>query len=63
MARSAALTDPCSIEERIDTALRNKQRLFDEVVDGVSLDLTAALDADELYGLFGLAAPLRHDGG
>ena len=52
-----------TIEERIDAALRNKQRLFDEVVDGVSLDLTAALDADELYGLFGLAPPLRHDAG
>jgi SNF2 family DNA or RNA helicase len=48
-----------TIEERIDAALRNKQRLFDEVVDGVSLELTAAFDERELFGLFGLAPPLR----
>jgi SNF2 family DNA or RNA helicase len=43
-----------TIEERIDAALANKQRLFDEVVDGVSLDLTTAFDERELFGLFGL---------
>jgi SNF2 family DNA or RNA helicase len=48
-----------TIEERIDAALANKQRLFDEVVDGVSLDLTTALDEQELFGLFGLAPPVR----
>jgi SNF2 family DNA or RNA helicase len=48
-----------TIEERIDAALRNKQRLFDEVVDGVSLDLTTALDESELFGLFGLTPPPR----
>jgi len=48
-----------TIEERIDAALANKQRLFDEVVDGVSLDLTTAFDAQELFGLFGLAPPIR----
>ena len=46
-----------TIEERIDAALKNKQRLFDEVVDGVSLDLTTAFDEGELFGLFGLAPP------
>jgi SNF2 family DNA or RNA helicase len=49
-----------TIEERIDAALQNKQRLFDEVVDGVSLDLTAAFDETELFGLFGLIPPPRH---
>ena len=48
-----------TVEERIDAALRNKQRLFDEVVDGVSLELTSAFDAGELFGLFGLAPPPR----
>ncbi len=48
-----------TIEERIDASLRSKQRLFDEVVDGVSLELTSALDEQELFGLFGLAAPPR----
>jgi SNF2 family DNA or RNA helicase len=48
-----------TIEERIDAALANKQRLFDEVVDGVSLDLTTALDERELFGLFGLPPPPR----
>jgi len=48
-----------TIEERIDAVLRNKQRLFDEIVDGVSLDLTAALDERELFGLFGLESPPR----
>jgi SNF2 family DNA or RNA helicase len=48
-----------TIEERIDAALANKQRLFDEIVDGVSLDLTTALDEGELFGLFGLAPPVR----
>jgi SNF2 family DNA or RNA helicase len=51
-----------TIEERIDASLRAKQRLFDEVVDGVSLELTSALDEQELFGLFGLVAPpRRHD--
>jgi SNF2 family DNA or RNA helicase len=48
-----------TIEERIDAALANKQRLFDEVVDGVSLDLTTAFDERELFGLFGLPPPPR----
>ncbi|MFN8635226.1 MAG: DEAD/DEAH box helicase [Chloroflexota bacterium] len=48
-----------TIEERIDAVLASKQRLFDEVVDGVSLDLTASLDRDELFGLFNLPPPPR----
>jgi SNF2 family DNA or RNA helicase len=48
-----------TIEERIDASLRSKQRLFDEVVDGVSLELTSAMGEEELFGLFGLAAPPR----
>jgi len=44
-----------TIEERIDEILRAKQALFDEVVDGVSLDLSALLTKSELLGLFGLA--------
>jgi SNF2 family DNA or RNA helicase len=52
-----------TIEERIDAALTSKQRLFDEVIDGVSLDLTTALDEQELFGLFGLAPPLHRASG
>jgi SNF2 family DNA or RNA helicase len=48
-----------TIEERIDQVLRDKRLLFDELVDGVSLDLSAALTGDELFGLFGLRAPPR----
>ena len=47
-----------TIEERIESLLRDKQRLFDELVDGVSLDLRAALSGQELFGLFGLDAPI-----
>ena len=46
-----------TIEERIDRILEQKQDLFDELVDDVSIDLTAALSARELFGLFGLEAP------
>jgi len=46
-----------TIEERIDAILRGKQRLFDEIVDDVSLDLLSALTREELFGLFGLAPP------
>ena len=46
-----------TIEERIATILREKQILFDELVDGVSLDLRSALTARELLSLFGLAPP------
>jgi hypothetical protein len=43
-----------TIEERINDVLAGKQRLFDEVVDDVSLDLGVGLTRDELFGLFGL---------
>ena len=43
-----------TIEERIDTILRSKQALFDELVDGVSLDLSRFLTREELLGLFNL---------
>jgi SNF2 family DNA or RNA helicase len=46
-----------TIEERIDTILRQKQVLFDQHVDDVSLDLARALTSDELFGLLGLRAP------
>jgi SNF2 family DNA or RNA helicase len=46
-----------TIEERIASLLHRKQALFDELVDGVSLDLTTLLTHDELFGLFGLAGP------
>jgi hypothetical protein len=52
-----------TIEERIDGLLRDKQVLFDELVDGVSLDLRAALSGEDLFGLFGLDAPARDPGG
>jgi len=43
-----------TIEDRIDAILRAKQALFDELVDGVSLDLTRLMTRDELLGLFSL---------
>lgn len=43
-----------TIEERIDKILQRKQKLFDELVDDVSLNLSARLSKDELFGLFGL---------
>ena len=46
-----------TIEERIDRILVQKQELFDELVDDVTLDLTTALSAGQLFGLFGLEPP------
>lgn len=43
-----------TIEERIDQKLREKRRLFQEIVDDVSLDLSIVLNEEELFGLFGL---------
>ena len=43
-----------TIEERIDRILEQKQALFDELVDDVSIDLSKVLTARELFGLFGL---------
>ncbi len=43
-----------TIEQRIDVILERKQKLFDELVDDVSLDLSAQMTREELLGLFGL---------
>ena len=43
-----------TIEERIDAILAEKQGLFDRLIDDVSLDLSARLNREELFGLFGL---------
>jgi SNF2 family DNA or RNA helicase len=48
-----------TIEQRIDIILRNKQQLFDRVVDDVTIDLRSALSGEELFGIFGLPAPER----
>lgn len=47
-----------TIEEKIDSVLRRKQALFDQLVDDVSIDLEKHLTRDELFGLFGLEAPV-----
>jgi HJR/Mrr/RecB family endonuclease len=49
-----------TIEERIDSILREKRKLFQDIVDDVSLDLRLALNESELFGLFGLSAPRSH---
>jgi SNF2 family DNA or RNA helicase len=46
-----------TIEERIAGVLQEKRHLFDQVVDGVSLDLASLLTGQEIFGLFGLAPP------
>ena len=43
-----------TIEARIDEILERKQGIFDQLVDDVSLDLSAQLSRDELFGLFNL---------
>ncbi len=43
-----------TIEEGIDGILESKQELFDQLIDDVSLDLTARMNSEELFGLFGL---------
>ena len=48
-----------TIEERIDKILQEKQLLFDEMVDDVSIDLKSKLTEGELFGLFGLTPPER----
>jgi len=45
-----------TIEERIDAKLREKRRIFNDVVDDVSLDIGTALSESEVFGLFGLTA-------
>ncbi|MBI4289309.1 MAG: DEAD/DEAH box helicase [Chloroflexi bacterium] len=51
-----------TIEERIEQILQQKQKLFDELVDDVSIDLKSRLTEEELYGLFGLTPPRRPGG-
>jgi len=46
-----------TIEERIDRILERKQRLFDQLIDDVSLDLSARLSGEELFSLFGIDHP------
>ena len=46
-----------TIEERIDQILERKQRLFDQLIDDVSLDLSTRLSGQELFELFGLETP------
>ena len=46
-----------TIEERIEHVLQQKQLLFDEVVDDVSIDIQSKLTTEELFGLFGLTPP------
>jgi hypothetical protein len=48
-----------TVEERIDAKLSEKRKLFKDLVDDVSLDLTTALSEEELFGLFGLTPPSR----
>jgi SNF2 family DNA or RNA helicase len=43
-----------TIEERIARILEEKQQLFDEIVDDVSLDVATKLTSEELFGLFGM---------
>ena len=46
-----------TIEERIDAFLKRKQDLFDQLIDEVSLNLSARLSSEEILGLFGLDPP------
>ncbi|MCY4487234.1 MAG: DEAD/DEAH box helicase [Deltaproteobacteria bacterium] len=51
-----------TIEQRIDEILERKQKLFDELVDDVSLDLSAQMTREELFGLFALEATVASPG-
>ena len=46
-----------TIEERIDQILERKQKLFDQLIDDVSLDLSTRFSGEELFSLFGLDPP------
>ena len=49
-----------TIEERIHVLLKQKQALFDRVIDSMSDgDVGSALSEEELFGLFGLRSPRR----
>ncbi len=46
-----------TIEERIADLLEEKQKLFDFLIDDVSLELDRVLTVEDLFGLFGLVPP------
>lgn len=46
-----------TIEERIEQIISEKQLLFNELVDDISIDLGRKLTQEELFGLFNLAPP------
>jgi hypothetical protein len=48
-----------TIEERIERILQEKQALFDELVDDISIDIQSKLTTEELFGLFGLTPPVQ----
>src|SRR5262249_40476300 len=48
-----------TVEERIERVLQQKQLLFDEMVEDVSIDLPAQLSVEELFGVFGLTPPAQ----
>ncbi len=48
-----------SVEERIAEILRNKQHLFNEVVEGAGISVQKNLTAGEVFGLVGLPGPSR----
>jgi SNF2 family DNA or RNA helicase len=43
-----------TIEERIDAKLRAKRKIFQEVIDDASFDITSTLTQSEIFDLFGL---------
>jgi SNF2 family DNA or RNA helicase len=47
-----------TIEERIELVLQRKRRLFQDVIDDVTLDLVSVLSSTELFGLFGVPPPV-----
>lgn len=51
-----------TIEERIHRLLEEKQHLFDEYVDGVTIDPVKVFGEDAIFGLLGLEPPERGDG-
>jgi hypothetical protein len=51
-----------TIEERIDALLKEKTRLFEQLLDGTSLDVTRLFDQRDLFGLFGLDLPAAAPG-
>jgi SNF2 family DNA or RNA helicase len=44
-----------TIEARIDEKLREKRKLFSELVDDISLDLSTTLSEAEIFSLFGMS--------